>query len=59
MNVDVSSENTGLITLSMNSYTTSELTAPRYLYDLVLKSANNVVSRLLEGYITVNPSVTR
>jgi hypothetical protein len=59
LNVFVSTVNTGLITLSMNSAIASTLTASRYLYDLTLTSSNNVVSRLMEGYITVNPSVTR
>jgi len=59
MNVHVSSVNTGMITMSMNSATTSLLTAPRYLYDVKLTSNNNVVSRLMEGYITVNKDVTR
>lgn len=59
MNVNVSESNTGLITLSMNSHTTNSLTASRYLYDLILTSANNVVSRLMEGTITINPNVTR
>jgi len=59
MNVEVSSVNTGLITLSMNSATTSLLTAQKYLYDVKLTSNNNVVSRLMEGVISVNKDVTR
>lgn len=48
----------GLIALSMNAATTSLLTNNRYVYDLEL-SSNNVVSRILEGIVTVNPGVTR
>ena len=59
MNVQVSTVNTGLITLSMNTSTTSLLTASKYLYDVKLTSNNNVVSRLMEGVISVNKNVTR
>lgn len=48
----------GLIQLSMNAATTANLSSTRYVYDLELTS-NNVVSRILEGYVTVNPGVTR
>lgn len=57
--IDVAVGNTnGLITLSMNSATTANLTNSRYVYDLELH-ANNVTSRILEGIVTVNPEVTR
>jgi hypothetical protein len=48
----------GLIQLSMNAAVTANLSSTRYVYDLELTS-NNVVSRILEGYVTVNPGVTR
>ena len=50
--------NTGLISLSMNASTTSSLTHNRYVYDVELL-ANSVVSRIVEGIVTVNPGVTR
>ena len=59
MDVNVSTVNTGLITLSMNSATSSTLTAVKYLYDVKLTSNNNIVSRLMEGVISVNKYVTR
>lgn len=49
---------TGLITLTMNATTTANLTNNRYVYDLEV-SSNNVVSRIVEGFVTVNPGVTR
>ena len=58
MDVYVSETDLGLITLSMNSHTSSTLNAPKYLYDLILTSNNNIVSRLMEGVVTVNPRVT-
>lgn len=48
----------GLISLSMNATTTANLSSTRYVYDVELTS-NNVVSRILEGFVTVNPGVTR
>jgi hypothetical protein len=48
----------GLISLTMNAATTSLLTQTRYVYDLELTDGTNV-SRILEGFVTVNPGVTR
>lgn len=49
----------GVITLTMNSSTTSSLTNNRYVYDLELTSNTGIVSRIVEGYLTVNLGVTR
>ena len=49
----------GMVFLSMNSATTANLTSSRYVYDLELISTDNIVSRIMEGVITVNPNVTR
>lgn len=57
MNVTITG-NSGLITLTMNSATTANLYFNRYVYDLEL-TGNNVTSRIMEGYVTVNPGVTR
>jgi len=57
MNVHITGAS-GLITLTMNATTTANLTNNRYVYDLELTS-NNVVSRIIEGFVTVNPGVTR
>ena len=55
-----SANSTGVITLSMNSYTSSLLTPGRYVYDIDLTSiANNNVTRVIEGIVTVTPQVTR
>jgi hypothetical protein len=56
----VSVSNTfGQVTLSMNSATTATITPGRYVYDCELISSANVVSRLVEGIVTVTPQVTR
>jgi hypothetical protein len=57
MNVAITGAS-GLISLTMNSVITANLTSTRYVYDLEL-SSNSVVSRIIEGVITVNPGVTR
>lgn len=51
--------NNGLITLSMTANTTDAIPAGRYLYDLEVTDASNNVTRLLEGIVTVTPSITR
>jgi len=49
----------GLITLTMNAATTSQLTQTRYVYDLVLHSNTGVVSRITEGIVSVDLGVSR
>ena len=49
----------GYVTLSLTSTDTSNLTAGRYLYDVEVTSSSNVVSRIVEGIVTVTPQVTR
>jgi hypothetical protein len=49
----------GTVTLSMNAVTSATVTPGRYVYDCELTSSSNVVSRLVEGIVTVTPQVTR
>ena len=49
----------GEITLSMTSANTASLTPGRYVYDLIVTSPTSEVTRVVEGIITVLPSVTR
>lgn len=51
--------NTGVVTLSLAPNTSSNVAAGRYVYDLELESNTGVVTRLLEGFITLTPEVTR
>ena len=48
----------GAITLSANSQLTSSVPAGRYVYDCILTDTNGVVSRLVEGIVTISPSVS-
>lgn len=50
----------GEITLTMTSANTANLTAGRYLYDLIIKnSVDNYITRVIEGTAVILPSVTR
>lgn len=49
---------TGVITLSLTADQTSSLTSGRYVYDVEI-SDGSVVSRIVEGIVTVTPQVTR
>jgi len=55
----VSLSNTGVITLSLTANQTGNLVAGRYVYDLEVTDSSNVISRLIEGIVTVTPNVTR
>ena len=49
----------GEITLSMSAANTANVTPGRYVYDVIITSPEDVVTRVVEGIITVLPSVTR
>jgi hypothetical protein len=49
----------GNIILSMNSATTTNIRAGRYLYDVKMTDTANVVTRVVEGVLTVTPQVSR
>lgn len=50
---------TGTVALSMNAATTANIAAGRYVYDCELTDSGGVVSRIIEGIVTVTPGVTR
>jgi hypothetical protein len=49
----------GQITLSLTASQTSNIKAGRYLFDVDTTDSMDTVARVLEGIITVTPSVTR
>jgi len=57
--VTISNAGAGEITMAMTSANTANLTAGRYFYDLVMTSGSNIKTRVVEGIVTVLPSVTR
>ena len=55
----ISNATGGIITMSMTSTTTGGIEEGIYVYDLEMTSGSGVVTRLMEGTVTVNPEVTR
>lgn len=49
----------GSVSLSLTANQTTNLLAGRYVYDVELTNAQGVVSRVVEGIVTVTPQVTR
>lgn len=49
--------NTVVITLSTNS--SANLADGRHVYDVIITSNTGVVTRVVEGFVDVNPRVTR
>lgn len=49
----------GTITLTIPATTTSSFSWLRGVYDLILTSSGGIVTRLLQGSVTVSPDVTR
>ena len=51
--------NTGQVTLGLTANATANLYGPaRYVYDVFLTDPDGIVTRVVEGQITVTPSVT-
>lgn len=49
----------GELNLGLSANTTTALSPGRYVYDVELTDTNGLITRLLEGVITVTPEVTR
>jgi len=56
INID---ENNGVLTIQLTSDQTNDMEAGRYVYDIELTDSANIVSRVLEGIVTITPGVTR
>jgi hypothetical protein len=55
---DVSDAAHGNVTISLTAGQTANLRPGRYLYDLKMQSPANAVSRVIEGIINIDPSIT-
>jgi len=55
----ITNDSAGQITLSASATTTASIEEGIYVYDLEIESAGGVVTRLMQGQITVTPEVTR
>ena len=49
----------GNVVMTMDAANTANIAPGRYVYDIKFKNAANIVSRLVEGIITVTPQVTQ
>jgi hypothetical protein len=49
----------GQITIVLNSTTTAALEPGRYLYDVEITSSAGLITRVVEGVVTVTPGMTR
>ena len=55
----VSPRTTGQITISLTDTQTAALESGRYVYDLVITDASGNKTRVVDGIVTVTPSVSR
>lgn len=55
---NVTSTSNGIMTVSMNANTTANIRAGRYVFDVYTTANTGIVSRPLEGIITISPGVT-
>ena len=55
----VSNASGGEITITLSDSQTAALEAGRYLYDVLITASGGDKTRVVEGQVTVNPSVTR
>lgn len=49
----------GVVTLSMTSNVSSNIVPGRFVYDVLLRNAQGIKSRIVEGIVTVTPRVTQ
>lgn len=57
--VTISDASAGQLTMKMSSAVSSEVVPGRYVYDVLITSPTNIKTRVIEGIVTVLPSVTR
>jgi hypothetical protein len=51
--------NNGIIQLSLDANATAGMYYGRYVYDVITLSSANVITRVVEGILTVTPEVTQ
>ena len=55
----ISNASAGEITISLTDSQTTSLEAGHYVYDVLITASGGTKTRVVEGQVTVNPSVTR
>jgi hypothetical protein len=58
-NIMIPDPTSGNIFISLDANTTANLAAGRYVYDIDTIDSTNVVTRVIEGIVTVTPEVTQ
>jgi len=59
LTITVVNANTGNVNISLNAATTANIKSGRYLYDIKMRDTSNVVTRIVEGIMTITPQVTK
>ena len=55
----IATPSTGVITLDLTADQTNALESGRYVYDVeILRASDSTITRVIEGIVTVSPSVT-
>jgi hypothetical protein len=58
--MSVTDSSNGVVSMSMTAANTANLKAGRYVFDVEMEDiANNTITRIFEGIVTVLPNVTR
>jgi hypothetical protein len=55
----VTNASNGEVTMSISASNTANIKPGRYVFDVKSTNGDNIVDRILEGIITINPSVTK
>lgn len=59
VNFSITLTSSGIMTISLNANTSNGMEPGRYVYDVELTSNTGSVTRVIEGIVTLTPSVTR
>ena len=57
--ITVTNAANGNVKMSLNAATTANIKSGRYVYDVKMTDTANVVTRIVEGIITITPQVTQ
>ena len=56
---NIATPSTGVVSIALSSSQTGIMKPGRYVYDVEITSADNQVTRIVEGQVEITPSVTR
>ena len=59
VNFNVTLTSSGIMTIALAANTSEQIEPGRYVYDVELTSNTGGITRVIEGIVTVTPSVTR